>query len=304
MLPRAAAAAELGLDPAATTVLVNLGQGAEVREANRVALAALAGRSGVQVAALSSALERADDVPEGVVALDATYPMSRYFAAVDACVAAAGYNAFHELIALAVPSLFVPMPRLTDDQPARARWAEDEGAGLAVAGPGDPALPAKIDELLERRDSIRAALAIRPEPRGAADAATWLTSRTAPTVLRGDASPSSRRGAGVPTAVGELLRLAAATAWRLGSSSSRSRERERSIYALEVDGDVVAAVRSSDRPGRRAARARPRRHRCARRPRRASARSGSASSTFRPGARARLSSPAAPTSRFALAALR
>ena len=47
--------------------------------------------------------------------------MSRYFAAFDAAVAAAGYNAYHELIALGVPSLFVPMARDTDDQPARAR---------------------------------------------------------------------------------------------------------------------------------------------------------------------------------------
>ena len=70
-----------------------------------------------------SALAAADEVPEGVVALRATYPMSRYFAAFDGAVAAAGYNAYHELIALGVPSLFVPMPRDTDDQPARARYA-------------------------------------------------------------------------------------------------------------------------------------------------------------------------------------
>ena len=65
LLGRAEAAAELGLDPARTTVLVSLGQGPEVREANRVALAALAGRDDVQVAALESALERAGDVPDG-----------------------------------------------------------------------------------------------------------------------------------------------------------------------------------------------------------------------------------------------
>ncbi len=79
-------------------------------------------------------------MPEGVVGLRATYPMSRYFAAFDGAVAAAGYNAYHELIALGVPSLFVPMPRDTDDQPARARYAEGAGIGLGVDGPDDPGL--------------------------------------------------------------------------------------------------------------------------------------------------------------------
>ncbi len=69
--------------------------------------------------------------------------MSRYFAAFDAAVAAAGYNAYHELIALGVPSLFVPMARNTDDQPARARHAERAGIGLAAEGPADPELEAR-----------------------------------------------------------------------------------------------------------------------------------------------------------------
>ena len=64
--------------------------------------------------------------------------MSRYFAAIDACVAAAGYNAFHELIALAVPSLYVPMPRRTDDQPARSRWASRGGPWPRGRWPGGP----------------------------------------------------------------------------------------------------------------------------------------------------------------------
>ncbi len=72
--------------------------------------------------------------PRASFELRATYPMSRYFAAFDAAVAAAGYNAYHELIELGVPSLFVPMHRETDDQPARARWAEAAGLGLGVGG--------------------------------------------------------------------------------------------------------------------------------------------------------------------------
>ena len=147
LLDRAAAESELGLEPGRTNVLVALGQGEEVREATARALAHLAGREDVQAVALSSALATAGSATAGVVELRATYPMSRYFAAFDAAVAAAGYNAFHELVALGVPSLFVPMRRDTDDQAARARWAEAAGVGLGSQGPADrsarsPARPA------------------------------------------------------------------------------------------------------------------------------------------------------------------
>ncbi|MEZ5155380.1 MAG: glycosyltransferase [Solirubrobacterales bacterium] len=149
LLPRRDAAAELGLDPDLRTALVTLGQGGEVDAAVARSLEALTAVPGLQVAALRSSLASGLDVPAGVVRLEATYPMSRYFAAFDMAVSAAGYNAFHELIAFAVPTLFVPMPRNTDDQAARARWAAAAGAGLAVSGPADAALGERLAELAD-----------------------------------------------------------------------------------------------------------------------------------------------------------
>jgi len=111
LLPREEAERELGLEPGRTTVLVALGQGEEVLGATERCLRALAGRDGVQVAALSSAIGGGIDAPPGVVHLRATYPMSRYYAAFDLAVAAAGYNAYHELLRLGVPTLFVPIAR-------------------------------------------------------------------------------------------------------------------------------------------------------------------------------------------------
>ena len=66
LLPREQAARELGLDPDARCVLVNLGQGPEVRELARLCVARLAGRAGIQVAVLSSAIAAGLDVPDGV----------------------------------------------------------------------------------------------------------------------------------------------------------------------------------------------------------------------------------------------
>jgi UDP:flavonoid glycosyltransferase YjiC (YdhE family) len=174
LLPRERAAAELGLDPAATCVLVSLGQGPEVRELAERCVAALAGREGVQVAVLSSAIAAGLDVPDGVVHLRSTYPISRHFRAIDAAVAASGYNAYHELIRFGVPALFTPMRRQTDDQAARARFAQSAGVGLALAegAAPEPLLERLLDPeargaMGERLDELRPA-------NGAGEAAEWL----------------------------------------------------------------------------------------------------------------------------------
>ena len=180
LLPRADAERELGLAPGRLNVLVQLGQGAEVRQATERCLRHLAGREGVQVAALSSAIagleSRGKAAPEGVVQLRSTYPMSRYYSAFDAAVSAAGYNAYHELIHLRVPSLFVPMRRETDDQAVRARHAASSGVGRGVEGPGASELERMLDELLDReaRQAMRGRLAELQFPNGAGEAARWL----------------------------------------------------------------------------------------------------------------------------------
>jgi UDP:flavonoid glycosyltransferase YjiC (YdhE family) len=174
LLARAEAARELGLDPSKTCVLVNLGQGAEVRELAERCVARLAGREGVQVAVLSSAIAAGLDVPDGVVHLRATYPISRHFRAIDAAVAAAGYNAYHELIRFGIPALYAPMRRQTDDQAARARYAVQMGVGLALAA--GEAVDGSIDRLIDPAERARMGARldeVRP-PNGAPEAAAWL----------------------------------------------------------------------------------------------------------------------------------
>ena len=152
-------------------------------------------------------------MPDGVVELEATYPMSRYFAAFDAAVAAAGYNAFHELIHLGVPSLFVPMHRETDDQPARARWAAAAGAGLAVAGPADPHLERELERLLDPASARRSrALAELGGANGAGEAAGWLaeSALTGRAAAAPASAPASAAGARPAPPLGNLHRERAA----------------------------------------------------------------------------------------------
>ena len=217
---------------------------------------------------MSSAIADPHDVPEGVVHLRAAYPISRYFAAFDGAVAAAGYNAFHELIRFGVPSVFVPIERETDDQAARARHAERIGVGLAAAGPGDPRL-----ELLARARSWRptaagdARAAGTPAPaNGAAEAARWLEG------LLGEAPRSGgpaagvdgrRRGGRSRRPVGQRLRRALAwlasvprTLARLGSQTISMPRPRTLVVALGVDGEELergvsdALVQTPDPPER------------------------------------------------------
>ena len=197
------------------------------------------------MAALQSSIAPDLAIPEGVVRLDSTFPMSRYFRAFDIAVAAAGYNAFHELIAFTVPTLFVPMPRNTDDQAARARWAAEAGVGLAVTGAADPALADQLRRLAdpEVATALAAGCAESFPGNGAGDAAAMLTGmlagqRVAPVVRdRGRFNRwlrlSSHR-------VGPSLPLVAAIGARDLLRNPERRAPRLAILALGVADDEVA----------------------------------------------------------------
>ncbi len=87
--------------------------------------------------------------------------LSRYvpvelFAGVDAAVAAAGYNTFHELMFSGVPTVFVPQPRIADDQTERAMRAQAAGAGRVAQSLDE------VPDLLEAPGSAEAARALVP----------------------------------------------------------------------------------------------------------------------------------------------
>jgi UDP:flavonoid glycosyltransferase YjiC (YdhE family) len=169
LLAREEAERALGLEPGRLNVLVALGQGARVDAAVQRCLTRLAAEPGVQVAALESSISSRLDVPDTVTLLRDTYPVSRYYRAFDFAVSAAGYNAYHELIRFAVPTLFVPMPRELDDQSVRARYAERTGLGLACEGPASDAIERRLEQMLDT--SLRARFSARAAELGIANGA-------------------------------------------------------------------------------------------------------------------------------------
>jgi Glycosyltransferase family 28 C-terminal domain len=179
--------------------------------------------------------------------------MSRYYAAFDGAVSAAGYNAFHELIRFGVPSVFVPIERETDDQEARARHADETGVGLGATGPGDPRLEGMLEALLDRRrrEAMRERLdALRPE-NGAGEAARWLERLVGDPPGAGAAAP--RRPRRSPRRLGPSARRGAAwlasvprTIARLGSQTVSMPRPRTLVVALGLEGeDLVREVEAA-----------------------------------------------------------
>jgi UDP:flavonoid glycosyltransferase YjiC (YdhE family) len=106
------------------------------------------------------------------------FPLSRYFGAFDFSIGAAGYNTFHEVICLGLPTIFVANDRPEmDDQVGRARFAQDAGAAFELPEDGLSELSSICEVLLN--ESARKRLSencqrIR-QKNGAAEAASAIS---------------------------------------------------------------------------------------------------------------------------------
>jgi UDP:flavonoid glycosyltransferase YjiC (YdhE family) len=128
------AKAALGLDPDRPAALVQLGAGNinDTTSVNRTVLAELAQADNLEVCLAESAITQRP-AAEWQVRSISVYPLARYLRAFDFAVSAAGYNSFHELVAYGIPTIFVPNTETqTDDQAARAEFAQRAGVGLNV----------------------------------------------------------------------------------------------------------------------------------------------------------------------------
>jgi UDP:flavonoid glycosyltransferase YjiC (YdhE family) len=173
LLSREQARAELGISQDEVAVLTNLGAGnfGDVRPHLDAIVEAVQRRPGWQIYTTRAAISRlADDHPSARVI--SVFPLARYLRAFDAGIVAAGYNTYHEALLAALPSIFVPQPKITDDQYARARYAEHVGAGLCVADVTVSAIEQALDRLADPAvaDGIRSRCLELYPPNGAAAA--------------------------------------------------------------------------------------------------------------------------------------
>ncbi|MEZ4219737.1 MAG: hypothetical protein R3B13_02330 [Polyangiaceae bacterium] len=130
LLPRDDARRQLGVTTDARTVYLTLGGGGD--DAAASVLPRLTERlrtAGMHVVVGAGPLYQGPELRgDGVVWMDRYCPME-LFPAFDAAVSAGGYNSFHELMFAGVPTVFMPQPRIADDQRERVHAAQKAGAG-------------------------------------------------------------------------------------------------------------------------------------------------------------------------------
>jgi hypothetical protein len=184
LLSREQAEAELGLIPCPTRALIQIGE-VPVQQRDfimRMSASHLLQHPETQVAILESAISEHLTLPPAVIKLAAVYPIARLYRAFDFVISAAGYNSFHELISFQIPAAFLPVLKPTDDQAARARYAEEQGVGIEVGLDTTRAIQTLLDEGERARMARRAReLSFPNGAREAAEEIARLASTKKPT---------------------------------------------------------------------------------------------------------------------------
>lgn len=144
LMERADARRALGIPDGRRAVYVTLGGGGDVAAASLLP-SLIEQLSDWHVVVGAGPLYDGPEVRgPGITWIDRYVPIE-LFPGLDAAVSAGGYNSFHELMFAGVPAVFLPQPRISDDQAARVQRAVDAGAGLLAQHPGQVA--ALLDQL-------------------------------------------------------------------------------------------------------------------------------------------------------------
>lgn len=243
LLDRAAARRALGIPDGARAVYVTLGGGGD-EAAPRVlapltdALLARGWHVVVGAGPLYAGPERRGP---GITWMDRYVPME-LFGGLDAAVSAGGYNSVNELMFAGVPTVFLPQPRLADDQEGRAAAAAAAGAGRLA-----PTIEA-IPELLEAPGDPAAARALVAH-NGARAAAAEILATVLPaadvamarSVLTPALWAAAHRAAGADTSGGGADRALALVRAVVGDAPSAVDQKDALLAELVAEGALVAA---------------------------------------------------------------
>lgn len=127
------------------------------------------------------------------VVMKPVYPVAKFANAFDGAISTAGYNSYHELVYLRVPTIFLARETETlDDQTRRARFADLGGFGVSAGSVDGLDFEIAVQQLMDpvRRARMRAAAAEVFPVNGAHAAAAYLDE-----LLRGRSSDASPRKA-------------------------------------------------------------------------------------------------------------
>ena len=178
LLSREAAREALGIPGDVPAIWVTRGGGGDVDAASELPrlIASLRGRGWHVVVGAGPLYQGPEIRGEGITWL-CRYTPVELLLGVDAAVSAGGYNTFHELMFAGVPTVFLPQPRIADDQEERVRRAETAGAGKVATTHRDVA--DLVAELLADPNASAAARALVPR-NGARAAAFEILSAVLP----------------------------------------------------------------------------------------------------------------------------
>jgi UDP-N-acetylglucosamine--N-acetylmuramyl-(pentapeptide) pyrophosphoryl-undecaprenol N-acetylglucosamine transferase len=153
---------------------------------------------------------------------------------VDAAVSAGGYNSVTELMFAGVPTVFLPQPRIADDQDGRARAAAAAGAGR-LANSLD-----EVADLLEAPGDPAAARALVPH-NGARAAAAEILGAVMPA-----ADVAMAQSVVTPELWARAQRLGGSNALEavsvlVGDAPSAQKERDALLAELVAEGALISA---------------------------------------------------------------
>ncbi|MFO0745163.1 MAG: hypothetical protein U1F43_05710 [Myxococcota bacterium] len=265
LAPRAAGAATRGADSPRLVYLSAGGGGDLGSEAALRALAApLIGRADVHLLVGAGPLYRGRRLVAPNLTWFAEPGVARYFPALDAALAAGGYNTVHELLHAGVPAAFFAQDKIADRQDARIARAVAVGAALALASLEPAAIAQALDDLAARAPGMSvAARALVPENGArfaAAHALAALPGRE-PEVVLGAAELLTPRLASALEALGPVgAELLASGLGQLDPSPGLSALAARAALdpllpqlSAEARAEVVEALRTRGKASGRAA---------------------------------------------------